>query len=85
MSNVHFLPPGFEPVPTEPDLYDRAEAAQFARDILLVKGGKYAERQIDVWDLIHLAEWLMNGPEEPEEPGRPEWVSDGFCECEDCQ
>lgn len=39
----------------------RADVINTARQVLLVKGGKFAERPLDVTDLIRVAEWLLTG------------------------
>lgn len=74
------------------DLYDRAEAAQIARDLLVVKGGKYAERPVETWDVIALAEWLLYGSPEDDadEPEAEtvtefEFINDGVCICGKCR
>lgn len=45
-----------------PEQEDRSVALAVARDILLVKGGKYAERPIDPDHLITLATWILGDP-----------------------
>ena len=37
----------------------RAEAANEAAEILSTKAGKYAEREVAAWEIIHLAEWIL--------------------------
>lgn len=52
------------------DREDRLTAATLAGMILARQSGKYAERPVDLFDLIWLAEWLMYGDtiEVPAEP-----------------
>lgn len=54
----------------------RVDAMTFARDLLVVKAGQFAERPLDPEALIVVAEWLLGipptevlpwGPETPEE------------------
>ena len=53
--------PADHDLPGAPMFYDRAEAAQIARDLLVVKGGKYAERPVEPEAVVYLAEWLLWG------------------------
>lgn len=46
-----------------PEQEDRSVALAVARDLLLVKGGKYAERPLEPSHLIHLARWILDGDE----------------------
>ncbi|MEJ7633239.1 hypothetical protein [Aeromicrobium sp.] len=45
------------------DQEDRAVALTVARDLLLVKGGKFAERPLDPTALITVARWILDGEE----------------------
>lgn len=56
----------------------RADVISTARQVLLVKAGKYAEREIDVTDLIRVAEWLLTGhdPFDVVEPPAPSFTVD---------
>lgn len=45
----------------------RVWAAACATEILRRKSGKFAEREADVYDVIHLAEWILGDDEA--EPG----------------
>lgn len=62
-----FALPDASEVDPDFDLYDRAEAAQIARDLLVVKGGKYAERPVEPDAIVVLADWLLYGSDEWED------------------
>ncbi len=40
----------------------RSYAVERAAAVLRVKAGKYADRPLDVYDVVHLAEWLLGEP-----------------------
>ncbi|WP_311215538.1 hypothetical protein [Aeromicrobium sp. WCS2018Hpa-33] len=45
----------------QPTAVERQDALLAAREVLLVKAGKYAERALDAFDLITLAEFILGG------------------------
>lgn len=48
-----------------PEQEDRSVALAVARELLVVKGGKYAERALDPAHLIDLARWILRGDDDP--------------------
>lgn len=44
-----------------PEQEDRAVALAVARELLIVKAGKFAERQLDPAHLIDVARWILEG------------------------
>lgn len=41
--------------------FERADALRTAREVLTVKAGKYAVRDLDAYALVAVAQWILDG------------------------